>query len=52
METIAGIALAVLFVWLMWGSSPKGRVPERQDRFAARGGSATVRRRANLKAQS
>jgi hypothetical protein len=35
METIIGIALAVLFVWLMWGSIPGGRVPERQDRFAA-----------------
>jgi hypothetical protein len=51
METIIGIASAVLFVWLMWGSIPGGRVPERQDRFAASGGRATVRRRASLKAQ-
>jgi hypothetical protein len=47
METIFGIGLAILFVWLMWGSSPNSRLPERQDRFAARDEDATARRRAS-----
>lgn len=32
LETVLGIALSVLLVWLMWGSSPDTRSPDAKDR--------------------
>jgi hypothetical protein len=50
-QTVFGLVVAMLIIWLMWGSSPSGRPPEQQNRFVTRGGEATDRPRVGLRIQ-